>query len=574
MYKTKLNPKLSLISKIHFNPTPNPEKSLLSSLFKTYWFMVTYITLTVIFVTLIDFFIVYATKEVLTEIDSQISKHKKLTDRNKILYWFIGIWISGIITTLLNEWIWLQSCRFIFRLMGAAYSLIFMKMLKIGIVNSHEHDEGSIINYMQSDIQQFYFFSMALSGLTSGIINLVLSILLGLFYFKIRFLVLVAGLCILGLVNTILIFSAMGLQKKLQEKNDKRINVLKSFLKNLNFVKINGMENLFVRKVNQSRYEELKAGIKVHILWIFVEFIFVLGTPMTIVVFLYFYLETGGVINVANITILLRIFTLMESSLFALPGSLSTWADLLVSMKRIGLFLDSKELDFQKVRMKENINDFEAVGIENGCFYWDRKLTKEEAEEIRKGKLSAMKKVEKAEKEEIRKWKKDKKTYSEADSSILRQTLLTQYTSDSMKEKIENVENSEKFELNELNFSAKKGELTTIIGKTGSGKSTLLYSILGETMIKNYNKTKVKINGNICYCGQNPWLINGTVKENIILGKEFDKEKFDWAVKFSALELDLKNWDEKENHEIGEGGTALSGGQRTRVVLARCLYQE
>jgi len=93
-------------------------------------------------------------------------------------------------------------------------------------------------------------------------------------------------------------------------------------------------------------------------------------------------------------------------------------------------------------------------------------------------------------------------------------------------------------------------------------------------MVGDYLKTSVHINGSVCFMSQNPWLIDGTVKTNILLNKPFDQEKFDWAIKYSALDHDLKNWDLKENHKIGESGAALSGGQRARVVLARCLYQE
>jgi ABC-type transport system involved in cytochrome bd biosynthesis fused ATPase/permease subunit len=113
-----------------------------------------------------------------------------------------------------------------------------------------------------------------------------------------------------------------------------------------------------------------------------------------------------------------------------------------------------------------------------------------------------------------------------------------------------------------------------IIGKIGSGKSSLLFSLLGEMRIGDFSRTKVHINSSLAYCGQTPWLMNGTVRENILLNKEFDQEQFDFAVKYSALDIDVENWTLGVEHIIGDDGSSISGGQRTRIALARCLYQE
>jgi ABC-type transport system involved in cytochrome bd biosynthesis fused ATPase/permease subunit len=67
-----------------------------------------------------------------------------------------------------------------------------------------------------------------------------------------------------------------------------------------------------------------------------------------------------------------------------------------------------------------------------------------------------------------------------------------------------------------LNFSIKKGEIVAIIGGIGSGKSSLLYSLLGE--MKFQDKPKVTINGTMSLVTQKPWIINDTVKNNIVFG--------------------------------------------------------
>jgi ABC-type transport system involved in cytochrome bd biosynthesis fused ATPase/permease subunit len=69
-----------------------------------------------------------------------------------------------------------------------------------------------------------------------------------------------------------------------------------------------------------------------------------------------------------------------------------------------------------------------------------------------------------------------------------------------------------------------------IVGETGVGKTTLLYSIMGENIIsKGTSDTK----GTIAYVEQEPFIIQGSVKENILFGKQFNQEVFDNALKYS-----------------------------------------
>jgi ABC-type transport system involved in cytochrome bd biosynthesis fused ATPase/permease subunit len=69
-------------------------------------------------------------------------------------------------------------------------------------------------------------------------------------------------------------------------------------------------------------------------------------------------------------------------------------------------------------------------------------------------------------------------------------------------------------------------------------------------------------------------LIDSTVQENILMDKPYDKDRLNKAIKYSALDIDLKTWDEGLNHRIGDGGHLISGGQKARVALARCLYRD
>ena len=69
--------------------------------------------------------------------------------------------------------------------------------------------------------------------------------------------------------------------------------------------------------------------------------------------------------------------------------------------------------------------------------------------------------------------------------------------------------------------------MCTIIGIVGSGKSTLLQVVLGELELDDGNLT---VNGVISYASQEPWLFEGTIKQNIIFIEEYDAERY---VKFT-----------------------------------------
>ncbi|KAF7494109.1 Multidrug resistance-associated protein 4 [Sarcoptes scabiei] len=125
--------------------------------------------------------------------------------------------------------------------------------------------------------------------------------------------------------------------------------------------------------------------------------------------------------------------------------------------------------------------------------------------------------------------------------------------------------------LEDISFNVVPGQLTVIIGQVGSGKSSILYAILKEYALKSGS---IKTNGSIIYASQEAWIFNGTVRQNILFGKEFDPMKYAKVVKVAALEADLENMVLGDQTRVDDRGTSLSGGQRARISLARALYAD
>ncbi|CAK7221694.1 hypothetical protein SCUCBS95973_004586 [Sporothrix curviconia] len=154
----------------------------------------------------------------------------------------------------------------------------------------------------------------------------------------------------------------------------------------------------------------------------------------------------------------------------------------------------------------------------------------------------------------------------------------------------DDVDESERFVLRDINLTFPMGELSVISGKTGTGKSLMLSAILGEVdllagsitvpqglSIDDRHDAKATkgdwiLPKSIAYIAQIPWIENATIRDNIIFGLPVDEERYQKTVAVCALTKDLEMLSDGESTEIGANGINLSGGQKWRITLARAIY--
>nr|QCO93576.1 ATP-binding cassette subfamily C member 5 [Chilo suppressalis] len=125
--------------------------------------------------------------------------------------------------------------------------------------------------------------------------------------------------------------------------------------------------------------------------------------------------------------------------------------------------------------------------------------------------------------------------------------------------------------LKNINLHVPRGSLVAVVGAVGSGKSSLLSALLGEM-----NKVSGRINttGEIAYVPQQAWIQNATLQDNILFGKDLDKQRYNNVINVCALKPDFDVLPGGDQTEIGEKGINLSGGQKQRVSLARAVYYD
>ena len=135
--------------------------------------------------------------------------------------------------------------------------------------------------------------------------------------------------------------------------------------------------------------------------------------------------------------------------------------------------------------------------------------------------------------------------------------------------------------VDDLSFTVKAGEKVGIIGQTGAGKSTILRMLTaldmptkGSIFIDGHDLNTihpVELRQNIGIMPQEPFLFDGSLKENIELSAPISKEKMMEVIKMIGLEGLVKKSGAGDGMNVGEGGKNLSVGQRHLVALARAI---
>ena len=157
----------------------------------------------------------------------------------------------------------------------------------------------------------------------------------------------------------------------------------------------------------------------------------------------------------------------------------------------------------------------------------------------------------------------------------VKNSYITKYKSDKYSIDIQDTKigtnnNNVLMTINKLRI--KKGEACIIIGETGSGKSCLIKSLIDRLIILNHKE--FNIDGKISYASQTPFIVNASLKDNILFYSEYNEERYNQVIKFCELEKDIETFPAGDMTEIGTNGANLSGGQKSRINLARCIYKE
>jgi ABC-type Mn2+/Zn2+ transport system ATPase subunit len=146
----------------------------------------------------------------------------------------------------------------------------------------------------------------------------------------------------------------------------------------------------------------------------------------------------------------------------------------------------------------------------------------------------------------------------------------------------------------DINLDLQRGQLTCVIGTVGSGKSALLQAVVGELPVyrghisrrygnndnnnnnnnKQHHRDHHHEGGRMSYAAQDPWIMDGTVRENVTMGLPFSEEWYNEVIDACGLRMDFQIFRHGDSTIVGDRGVQCSGGQRSRIGLARAIYRD
>ncbi|USW51695.1 Putative AAA+ ATPase domain, ABC transporter type 1, transmembrane domain-containing protein [Septoria linicola] len=323
-------------------------------------------------------------------------------------------------------------------------------------------------------------------------------------------------------VNMYIAKQFTSVQKKILAATDARIHTTNEVLTNVRIIKYFAWEQRFLATVDEKRQVELRHLRNRYIVWAVAATIWS-GAPVliTFLTFLvYTLVEKKDLIPSVAFTAL-SLFSLLRIPLDQLADMVAHVQESKVSVDRVEEYLDEPETEKYN-QLQEDFDDEDGeplIGFRKGTFSWGGK-------------------------------------------------------------------DSEDFKMIDLDMFFKVGQLNVIIGPTGCGKTSLLMALLGEMskidgsvyLPGGRSREELKkdpdtgLTESVAYCAQQAWLMNGTIKENIIFNSRFDSRRYKNVIVACSLQRDLEILDGGDQTLVGEKGVTLSGGQKQRISLARALY--
>ncbi|KAK2495655.1 hypothetical protein MC885_014567 [Smutsia gigantea] len=534
-------------------------------------------------------------------------EYTQVTDSN--LKYSLLLVLGLLLTEVVRSWslalTWALNYRTGVRLRGAILTMAFKKILKLK--NIKEKSVGELINLCSNDGQRMFEAAAVGSLLAGGPIVAILGMIYNV--------IILGPTGFLGSAVFILFYPAMMFvsritayfRRKCVTTTDDRVQKMNEVLTYIKFIKMYAWVKAFSQSVQKIREEERrileKAGYFQSITVGVAPIVMVIASVVTFSV----HMILGFDLTAAQAFTVVTVFNSMTFALKVTPFSVKSLSEASVAVDRfkiqvrhyvqVNMRLEGCVIAFdeymslslflmEEVHMvkKKPTSPHIKIEMKNATLAWDFSHSSIQNSPKLTPKTKKDKRATRGKKEKVRQLQR---TEHQAVLAEQRGHLLLESDERPSPEE----EEGKHIQLGSLrlqrtlyniDLEIREGKLVGICGSVGSGKTSLISAILGQmTLIEG----SIAVSGTFAYVAQQAWILNATLRDNILFGKEFDEERqgmlgffmsfrYNSVLNSCCLRPDLAILPNSDLTEIGERGANLSGGQRQRISLARALYSD
>jgi ABC-type multidrug transport system fused ATPase/permease subunit len=439
---------------------------------------------------------------------------------------------------------------------ASLYTSLYKRLLYLiesskGIIGA-----GRIINFFTTDSTFTAETLQILNNLWIAPIHLIASVIMMYQHVEWCAFICVGMILIMCIVQSLVMNAFTRNKFANQRETDKRTKLLQEYLEGIRIIKYYAWERFVYGRVESVRRAELKQMAIALRLRTLYEFIATFLPVLTMLTVFGVYVATIGDLTVSKVFTVISLFRILRNPLWMFASAAIQITQTKASLMRISHFFKLTESSQSLQSCEDPMFPIGKLSIENGTFAWETSETKKACEQFSKylnARFGSGKKGAPGE--------GDKK---KLDSETGEKTL----------EKIKDKSQEEKdnyITLRDINITIEPGTIVGIVGLVGSGKTSLSNAMIGE-MLKLSGS--VKFNGKLAYIAQNAWIMNGTLRENIIMNNPFDEQKYNHTLRICELTEDLISFAKADLTEVGSKGINLSGGQKQRIAIARAVYAD
>ncbi|XP_073971778.1 probable multidrug resistance-associated protein lethal(2)03659 [Rhodnius prolixus] len=444
---------------------------------------------------------------------------------NEAYIWAVGVVLCSGFNVLFMHPYMMSVMHIGMKARVAACSLVYRKALRLSKISLGQTTVGQIVNLLSNDVNRFDIAFIFLQYLWLG--PLQTCIVTYLMWQQ------VGPAAVIGLVTLFIFIPLQGwlgkksssLRMKTAIRTDERVRLMNEIINGIQVIKMYTWEKPFSQLVALARRKEIGVIKKSsYIRGIMMSFI-IFHTRAAIFFTILSYVLFGNGITAEKVFVLTSFYnTLRQTMTVFFPQGIQQVAECLISVKRLQKFLLYEESSVASPR-DDKANgklNLENNGIANLLYTHTTKNFEKSGIEAKNA---------------CAKWQPDANEHC----------------------------------LSNISCEVVPGQLTVVIGPVGAGKTSFFHALLQELPLTSGS---INITGIISYASQEPWLFHGSVRQNILFGEPYIKEKYRQVVKVCALRTDFEQLPYKDKTIVGERGVSLSGGQRARINLARAVYKD